>query len=184
MPAENNRPVVGGIVIDGFPVEVFNNDILDCSGYGVAFGAYDVISTYRNTSKIYRNIILRTQRAQTKGAYSGTGIANLTGSRNTISVNENCQYGNTRANHYQVTYTNSISGDPLFVSDYDFHLQSNSPCLKTGYYIGAFDKAIPPKVYFLQVTRKTREERMALAQAMIDMDLVTAKEIVYGERDV
>jgi hypothetical protein len=183
MPAENNLPVVGGIVIDGFPVEVYNNNILDCYGYSVVFGAYDVLSTYRNTSKVYRNIILRTQLANTRGIYTGTGIANLTGSRNTIQVSENCQYGNKRANHYQVTYTGSISGDPLFVSDLDMHLQSKSPCLKNGYYIGAFDKAIPPKVYFLQVTRKTREERQVLAQAMIDMDLVTAEEVVYGEKE-
>jgi hypothetical protein len=69
------------------------------------------------------------------------------------------------------------------VSDLDLHLQSKSPCLKNGYYIGAYDKAVPPKVYFLQVTRKTREERQVLAQAMIDMDLVTAEEVVYGEKE-
>jgi hypothetical protein len=208
MPASNNLPGVGGIAFDGIPVEIQYNTLDNNYGYGVFAGPYNVVSTYKTSSKIRYNIITHTQKAYTQGIYSGTGIANLTGSRNVIEVTGNCQYGNKTANHYQVTATNPINLDPLFVDSTsgDYHLRSiyghfttsgyeidenTSPCINfsTKAEIGAYNSSqeaskyepvIDPKTLpALVLPRASKEDAEKLLKLLKEMGILTDKDYYY-----
>ena len=140
MPASVNRPTVGGIIFNGFSdVSIKYNTFDKCLGYGIAAGDYDVTSSYGGTAVIEGNIITNTQPCYKQGTYSGTGIANLSGSEYKFTVNNNCQYGNKKANHYGVAFSNGISADPLYVGSGDYHLQDSSPCYFKDYEIGCYN---------------------------------------------
>jgi hypothetical protein len=208
MPASSNLSGVGGIVFDGVPVQIEYNTLYKNYGYGILCGAYNVGSTYRATSKIRYNIITNTQKSFSPGVYSGTGIANWTGSRNTITVDGNCQYGNKTANHYGVVYTNSISKDPIFVdtASGDCHLKSiyghytssgyvpdniSSPCINfsTKAEIGVYNSSqeaskyepvIDPKsLPSLVLPRTSKEDAEKLLKLLKDMGVLTDKDYYY-----
>jgi hypothetical protein len=137
MPESVNRPVLGGVAFAGFPVHIHNNTIVDSYGFGLVAGAYDVGSNYSYAATIERNIITGTRKAKKVGTASGTGIANLMGSRYSISCSENCLSGNL-AEVYGVKNVNGISKDPLFVGKGDYHLKASSPCRLSGYQLGRY----------------------------------------------
>jgi hypothetical protein len=179
MPAANKISGVGGIVFDGFPVEITNNTFDQNLGYGILAGAYNLSSSYSFESTIKNNIITKTQKSLYPGPYSGCGISNQTGSRNTIHVFSNCQYGN-KTNHYGVTYTSSISADPLFIDPEkgDYHLKSSSggersPCVfpeyELGMYAGTKEAAVyyPPAPPSVNIPRKNEAEMKAFIEALI-----------------
>jgi hypothetical protein len=199
---------VGGCVVDGVPTVIEYNTFYNNLGYSICFGAYDVESTYRATHKVRYNIIKETQPALKQGIYSGTGIANLTGSRNTIEVTGNCQYGNSRANHYQVVYTKPINLDPLFVDDSkgDFHLKSiyghytssgyvldniSSPCISfsSKSEIGAYNSSqeaskyeamIDPKsLPALAIPRGSQEDAEKLLKLLKELGVLTDRDYYY-----
>jgi hypothetical protein len=179
MPAGNTISGVGGIVFDGFPVEIKNNTFDQNLGYSILCGAYNRSSTYSYESTIKNNIITKTQKSLYPGPYSGCGISNQTGSRNTIHVFNNCQYGN-KLNHYGVTFTSSLSADPLFVDPEkgDYHLKSSSggersPCVfpeyELGRYAGTPEAATyyPPVPPSVNIPRKNEAEMKAWIEALI-----------------
>ena len=137
MPESVNRPVLGGVAFIGFPVKIWNNTIVDSYGFGLVAGAYDVGSNYSYDAVIEKNIITGTRKAKKVGTASGTGIANLVGSRYSITCSENCLYGNLD-DVYNVSNTKGISKDPLFLGPGDYHLRENSPCRFPDYQLGCY----------------------------------------------
>lgn len=135
MPESVNRPILGGVAFMGFPVKIWNNTIVDSYGFGLVAGAYDVGSNYSYDATIARNIITKTKKAKKVGTASGTAIANLVGSKYSVTCSENCLYGNL-AEVYGVKNVNGISKDPLFTGDY--RLKENSPCRFPGYQLGCY----------------------------------------------
>lgn len=103
MPASNKISGVGGIVCDGFNAVTIENNIIDgCYGYGVMFGKYLVVPTITGLSAIVRNnTIKNTKKSFYAGTASGTGIADLTGSRYSVATSGNIMSGNV-ANYYKV----------------------------------------------------------------------------------
>jgi hypothetical protein len=145
MPATNKISGVGGIEVIGIPVEISNNTIDKCKGYSILLGPYDINSTYKATAVIKYNIITNTTPSYYPGTISGTGIADLTAGKFSVTVDKNCQYGNKTANHYQITYTNSLSADPLYAGNGDYHLKS-----KGGRYTSegtVYDSASSPCIF-------------------------------------
>lgn len=139
MPKGNELPNVGAIVADGFPTTIRNNTIDGSYGYGVLVGDYNEVSPYSYNFDISRNIITNTKKALYPGTMSGKGIACLTGPRNTVKVDENCQFGNITGNHYKVTVTKNIDLDPCYIGNGDYHLKDDSPCILNGYELGAYN---------------------------------------------
>jgi hypothetical protein len=140
MPSSANRPTTGAIIYNGFPVKIQNNTIVNCSGYGVAAGNYDVSSIYSYESSISRNIITGTKRALKVGTASGSAIANLTTSK-APECSENCLYWNL-SNLHKATQTGGILKDPKFIGPEDYHLQKDSPCRFSGYQLGCYSDEI------------------------------------------
>ena len=122
---------VGGIIFDGIPIDIEYNTVVNSLGYGIAAAKYDSGSTYAFKATVAHNIVTGTKRSAIVGTASGSGIANILGSRATINCFDNDSYGNL-TNYYNVT--TGMSKDPLFTSDY--HLQSRSPCSQWGRYAG------------------------------------------------
>jgi hypothetical protein len=199
---------VGGVVIDGVPTVVEYNTFYNNYGYSICFGPYDVESTYRATHKVRYNIISNTQQAFKTCMYNGTGIANLTNSRNIVAVDGNCQYGNSLANHYKIVYTNPINYDPRFVDTSlgDFHLKSiyghyttsgyvpdnvSSPCISfsSKSEIGAYNSSqeaskyeplIDPKTLpALVLPRASKEDAEKLLKLLKEMGILTDKDYYY-----
>ncbi len=144
MPESVNRPILGGVAFIGFPVKICNNTIVDSYGFGLVAGAYDVGSNYSYDATIERNIITGTRKAKKVGTASGTGIANLVGSRYDITCSENCLSGNLAAT-YNVTNINGITKDPLFIGSGDYHLQDASPCRFEDYQLGCYSDSQKPE---------------------------------------
>lgn len=129
MPGSVNRPVTGAITFDGFPVKIENNTIVNSLGFGIVAGDYDVGSKYSFEAEIAKNIVFGTRKAYKAGLASGTGIANLLGSRYSIDCRENCLYDNSN-DLYKVTNINGIYEDPCFTENY--YLQDSSSCKQAG----------------------------------------------------
>jgi hypothetical protein len=126
MPAANNIPGVGGIVYDGMDaISIKNNTIVGCMGYGILAGKYQLVSSYKGTAELSKNIVSGTRKSRSEGLGSGSAIANLTTTRNTLKCSDNCLWDNS-TDLYQVSQTGGIYKDPLFTSDY--RLSENSPC--------------------------------------------------------
>jgi hypothetical protein len=138
MPKAEKRPNVGAIVYDGFPVVIEYNTAVECYGFGFVAGDYTLASRYSATATIKRNIVTGTKKALYPGKGSGAAIANLLGSRYTITCVENDTYGNI-SNFYNVTCSKNLSVDPLFVGSGDYHLQPSSPCRFNGYQLGRYN---------------------------------------------
>jgi hypothetical protein len=145
MPASNKLSGVGGIVFDGFPVEICNNTLDKNRGYGLLAGNYDVKSSYKFTASIERNIITNTRASNYPGVWSGAALADLTG-RYTITADENCLYGNLRM-YYKITCTKNYYSDPMFISPSDFHLKTYSPCVFPNYNLGRYGGTIEATEY-------------------------------------
>jgi len=141
MPESVNRPILGGVAFMGFPVQIWNNTIVDSYGFGLVAGAYDVGSNYSYDATIERNIITGTRKAKKVGTASGTAIANLVGSKYNVTCSENCLYGNL-AEVYGVKNVNGVLKDPLFTGDY--RLKENSPCRLPGYQLGCYTDSTNP----------------------------------------
>lgn len=139
MPASTDRPINGGVAFDGFPVEIYNNTIVNCFGFGLVAGAYDVGSNYSFSAKLYRNIITGTRKCYSPNSQSGTGIANFVGSRCTMDCSENNLYNNLGTT-YNVTNSTGLAVDPRFVGSGDYHLQDSSPCRLSGYQLGCYSE--------------------------------------------
>lgn len=177
MPANNAIPGVGGFVVDGLDIDIYNNDIIDCLGFGVAFGRYLGSCTRTGLkASVKNNIITGTKPAlclvAVFGAPSGCGIADLTGGRYTITVDGNCQYGN-KQNHYKVNYTNSLSADPLFSNarSGDYHLQKNSPCVSSRGEIGMYagtQEPTPAPCPGVIIYRDSEDDLRAYVRALRD----------------
>lgn len=136
MPAATGTPYVGGIIFDGFPVDIRKNTFVDCLGYGLAAGDYNIVSPYSFIGTISRNIVVGTKKAMKPGTASGSGIANLIKSRYSLDCSENNVWGNL-TNLFNVSNVGGLSVDPLFSEDY--HLQADSPCRFEGYQLGRYD---------------------------------------------
>jgi len=91
MPVENGIPGLGGIVCDGWDrVNIENNIIDSCKGYGVLFGRYLTTSAGKGyTATVKNNTITNTQKPNSTVATSGTAIANLIPDKYTIFVEGN-----------------------------------------------------------------------------------------------
>jgi hypothetical protein len=196
MPAGNEISGVGGVVFDGFPVEIKNNTFYENLGYSILCGAYNRSSTYSYESTIKNNIIIKTQKSLYPGIYSGTGISCQTGARNKITVENNCQYGNKTANHYGVSYKFSISADPLFVdpSKNDYHLKSSSggersPCVfpeyELGMYAGTKEAAVyyPPAKPSVLIEKTSEEDLKAFIAALLNVGYLS-KDQIKGYQNV
>lgn len=172
MPASNKISGVGGIVFDGFEVDIHNNTIYENLGYGIKVGPYDVVSAYKNKANIKNNIITLTKVSLAPGVVSGCGIADLTDGRYTVAVNGNCQYGN-KLNHYKVNYTNGISADPLFVDpkNGNYHCRVNSPCVLSNGEIGMYagtQEPTPAPCPGVIIYRDSEDDLRAYVRALRD----------------
>ncbi len=92
---------------------------------------------------------------QDLGMYTTSGAQAYVGTHNTIAFNDSSL--NATGDYYNLTYTNPISGDPLFVNyqpdgSGNYTLRSNSPCIGTGTTAGA------PAVDFLNQVRPASSE--------------------------
>lgn len=92
---------------------------------------------------------------QDLGMYTTSGAQAYVGTHNTIEFNNSS--ANPTGDYYNLSYTNPIDGDPLFVNYLsngggDYHLRSNSPCVDSGTATGA------PPYDFLDFKRPTTSE--------------------------
>lgn len=141
-PASIKTDDVGGICIDGFNSTIEYNTFVDCRGHGIVFSGWQTSSTLAGLkSTISRNVICGTKESLYKGTSSGTGVTNLTGSRNAVKCLENCSYQN-KTNYYGVTVESGYSFNPLLTEDY--HLQTESPCRFSGYNLGCYQDSVEP----------------------------------------
>jgi len=137
MPASNKLPNVGGIVFNGHNMSITNNTFDGCYGYGIEAGNYNVGNSNSYTATISKNIVTNTKKSLYAGTSSGAGIANLLGSKYTITCTENDVYGNVK-DLYGVTQKNGIVKDPLFIGSGDYHLKDTSPCRFSDYQLGCY----------------------------------------------
>ncbi len=137
MPGSNKIPCVGGIVFNGHKMSIENNTFDGCYGYGIAAGNYNVGNSNSYTATVSRNIVTNTKKSLYAGTSSGAGIANLLGSKYTITCSENNVYGNV-TNLYQVSNSNGLAVDPIYVGSGNYHLKTNSPCRLSGYQLGCY----------------------------------------------
>jgi hypothetical protein len=156
MPAANKLPTTGAIVFDGHSVEIDNNTIIGSHGYGISAGDFNLASTYSYTAKISRNIVVGTRKANYPGTASGTGIANLLGSRYSISCSENCLWDNL-SDLYKITQSKGIMEDPLFIGNGNYHLQDSSPCRKEEYQIGCYTDELTQTELLIKCKEKDLE---------------------------
>lgn len=139
-PASVKTPDVGGITHDGFDCLIEYNTFDECYGYAIVASGWKSRSSLTGMkTTVRRNIITGTNESFCKGTKSGTGIANLTGTRNTIECIENCQYGNKTANHYGVTLQSVYNVDPLYRDSGNYKLKDDSPCVFPEYELGAYN---------------------------------------------
>lgn len=161
-----------GIYVQENHTTIANNIVFDCAKVGIqiwsgaaagkpqynivsgntVFGSYRGFdigaanSSYADNNTITDNIFYGNTDL---GMYTATGYQGYVGPHNTIAHNNS--HGNA-TNYYNLTHTNDIVADPLFV-DYrsdgsgDYRLQSGSACRDTGTTSGA------PSTDFLGVTR-------------------------------
>jgi hypothetical protein len=137
MPAANKLPSVGGILYNGHKMDISNNTFDGCYGYGIAAGNYNVGNSDTYSAKIYRNIVTNTKKSLYAGTASGSGIANLLGSKYTISCSENAVYNNVK-DLYNVTNSKGVSKNPLYIGSGDYHLSDSSPCKFSDYQLGCY----------------------------------------------
>jgi len=140
MPASNGIAGVGGIVCDGFTaVDILNNTIDSCKGYGILFGEYLKSSTLSKLSaSIQRNIISNTKEGNSKGHYSGAGIVNLISTRYELTCSENCFYNNHLNNPDTIHDSSAIFANPQYVGNGDYHLLPDSPAKFSSYELGRY----------------------------------------------
>jgi hypothetical protein len=128
---------------------IHNNIFYNCtSGVGVGY-TYPSVGPATNT-KVYNNVFYRVSNyhiwvdktnvdsrnnIHLRGTDNGVAIYNYGGGSWTIR--NNC-YGTSATAGTPGTGSNPVIGNPLFVnlSNYDFHLQSNSPCINKGVNVG------------------------------------------------
>lgn len=187
MPAASKLSGVGGIAFDGIPVDIRNNTIDSCYGYGILAGKYTLASTYAATALIRKNIITNTKKALYPGTGSGSGIADLTGGRYTITAEDNCVWNSALSNHYKVSFTDYIRADPLYAGEGDYHLQSrgghyaqdsfivdhvSSPVLYQDYELGCYNDTnqasiyLPPAPPSVVIPRKNEDDLRAFVLAL------------------
>jgi hypothetical protein len=136
-PAAIQTDDVGGICVDGFNSTIEYNTFDQCRGFGVVFSGWQTSSTIAGLkSAVSRNIITNTKKSYFVGTASGTGIANLTGSRNSVSCVENCTFGNI-SDYYGVSAASKINQDPEYLADY--RLKESSPCRFANYQLGRYN---------------------------------------------
>jgi len=140
MPASNKLPGVGGIVFNGHKMSICDNTFDGNFGYAIAAGNYNVGNSDSYSATISRNIVANTKKSLYAGTASGSGIANLLGSKYSIACSENCLFGNV-AEVYGVKNVNGLSKDPLFVGKGDYQLRDSSPCRLPGYQLGCYTDA-------------------------------------------
>lgn len=139
-PASVKTPDVGGITHDGFDCLIEYNTFDECYGYAIVASGWKSRSSLAGIkTTVRRNIIIGTNESFCKGTKSGTGIANLTGTRNTVECIENCQYGNKTANHYGVILQSVYNVDPLYRDSGNYKLKDDSPCVFPEYELGAYN---------------------------------------------
>ncbi|MFH1898341.1 MAG: right-handed parallel beta-helix repeat-containing protein [Candidatus Desantisbacteria bacterium] len=111
-----------GIYSTSSSPKIINNTITGNKNNGIA--------CYPTPLTVTNNIITNNG---TSSSQEGYGIHYSNG---TLTVDYNCVWGNgttTTNNYYKCTVgTGSISSDPLFVGNGDYHLQSDSPCKDAG----------------------------------------------------
>lgn len=147
---KSSDPVAGGIVLNGFNANIDNNTIDGC--YNSAIG---IRETYDTAASITGTVTINIRSNHLTNT-SGYGIKYTTLPNHTIVQINNCVYGNSSGDYYNLTaptgdYAN-ITSDPLYADrdNKDFHLQSkagrwdtalnkwvidavNSPCIDAGY---------------------------------------------------
>lgn len=162
---------LAGIILDGFSdVSIYQNTFVDNWGYAIGAANYDPGDGKVKGAKAYikKNIFVGTVPCAYPGKGSGAAIANVLGSdRYTLVVDENAFSGN-KIDLYNVTATNSIFADPLFVDakNGDYHLKSvggrvggkdevTSPCLFKDYELGMYDGTEGKSTYPDTITNPT-----------------------------
>ncbi len=98
-----------------------NNTIYNNIGVGIWIQGYQLTL---EPSSIFNNIVI--------GNYEG--IDSISHVPPILSNND--VWGNPHNDYYNVTSTDDISEDPLFIGNGNYHLQSGSPCIDTGLDIG------------------------------------------------
>jgi len=179
MPHDNKLPGVGGIIFDGIEdIKIWNNTIVDCFGYGVAATQYIAqASTAKNLKAlVQRNIITGTKVSNYAGSMSGSGIADLSAGRYSITSQENCLFKNLTP-YCKITSASDIYVDPLFTdpTNGDYHLQSkpSMPCVFHDYELGAFNgvtgaaEFIPPDLPCVCIPQGDEEKLKVLCQELL-----------------
>ncbi len=137
--ASNGFVISNNLIRGSYPNAVFckgagtinNNtivldDIDQSSGtYGIAY----IVDSNFSTAHIISNNIIKGFASTVYGAGYGLNVLNSGGA--TLTIANNCLYGNTTPANVTLPAGN-ITSDPKFVNDYDFHLQSASPCINAG----------------------------------------------------
>jgi hypothetical protein len=125
MPPRNSLPGEGAIVTDGIQgVKITFNTIDKCRN-GIYIGNYQAISKYVGSVEVAYNIITNTRKPFSTDAASGSAIANMTGTRNSVSIHDNCLFGNIN-DYYKVTASNDLHVDPMYAGSGDYHLKSKA----------------------------------------------------------
>lgn len=103
MPAANRLSGVGGIVFDGYDGVTIEGNVIDsCRGYGILAGKYDTSSSQKGKATLKNNTVTNTKKSYCVGTMSGTGIANLTAGRYSITKSGNILKGNATCDYYKV----------------------------------------------------------------------------------
>ncbi|QIB91746.1 right-handed parallel beta-helix repeat-containing protein [Methanosarcina mazei] len=132
---------VGGIVTSGFYDTLIENNIFD----GVYHAA--VIHMYPDgkvtdlspagtghTTTVRNNIIVNTQKRTENPDGTGYAVINYLPETHSFVLENNCLYNNSAGNYKNASSTTDFYADPLFVDQkkHNYHLKSNSPCIKAG----------------------------------------------------
>ncbi len=173
-------PGVGAIIFDGFNVDIQNNTIVNSHGYGIAACDYNVGSSYPYKAIVKRNIVTGTEKSKIVGTASGSGIANLFKNRYTFECEENDVYGNAR-DLYQVTNSNGMSVDPLFVGSGDYHLKDSSPCIFSDYQLGRYNGTSDPVD---PIETEPVDDYTPVTKTVIDQNKYTTTYTSYGANHV
>lgn len=147
MPAENKITGVGGMVIDGWDDVLIQNNTIDyCRGYSILFGRYLTNSNssgYKAT--VSRNIITNTLKNNV--GTQGIGLANH--GRYSVDISENCYYKNVDNG---LVGASPVLSDPHYEDNYV--LMDDSPCILSGYVIGAYNASGSPLKFEVTWTHK------------------------------
>ena len=145
-------------------IEVYNNVFYNSTFLGIEFSSYNTNNYPISGSKFKNNIVSGSKKYHifvpdatlklmeiSNNTYYPDGLDKFVYNQSLQTTN----FSNWKTLTNYDTFSSFLT-DPLFITPYDFHLQTTSPCMKTGIYVG-IDKDFDGNIVLLNVEQGVYE---------------------------